>query len=65
VEVVVDRLIGDDIVVVQSASLRIGIAGRIVTIIGDDYACRMEQIVVESAIFMVPGGQGEEHIVAV
>lgn len=30
---------------------------------GDDGACRTEQVVVKSAIFIVPSEKGEEHIV--
>jgi len=54
---------------VQSESLCIGISRRtqiaIVTVVGDYCACRVEQAVVESAVFMVPSEQGEEHIVVV
>lgn len=34
-------------------------------IFGDNGACRMEQAVVKSAIFIVPSEKGEEHIVIV
>ena len=54
---------------VQSDAFGIRISGctqiAIVTIVGDYCACRMEQAVVESAVFMVPSEQGEEHIVIV
>jgi hypothetical protein len=69
VEVVAGRLAGDGIVVVQGDALCMIAARRtqiaILTAIGNDRACPMEQAVVESAVFMVPGEQGEEHIVIV
>jgi hypothetical protein len=65
VEVVVDRLAGDEVVVVQSDALCIEIWIAIVTIVGGYCACRVEQDVVESAVFVVPSEQGEEHIVNV
>jgi hypothetical protein len=69
VEVVVGRLAGDEVVVVQSESLCIGLFRRTqiatVTVVGDYCACRVEQTVVENAIFMASGEQGEEHIVIV
>ena len=52
---------------VQSESLCIGISRStqiaIVTVVGDYCACCVEQTVVESAAFMFPSEQGEEHIV--
>jgi hypothetical protein len=69
VEVVVDRLAGDEVVVVQSDALCMRAFRRtqiaIVTIVSDDCACRVEQAVVESAVFVVPSEQGEEHIVII
>jgi hypothetical protein len=69
VKVVVNRLAGDEVIVVQGDALCIRISRRtqiaIVTIVDDDCACPMRQPVVESAIFMVPSEQGGEHIVIV
>lgn len=68
-EVVVDRLAGDEVVVIQGDALRTTISRHtqiaIVTIVGDYCACCMQQAVMESAIFVVPSEQGEEHVVIV
>lgn len=58
VEVVVGRLAGDEVVVVEVDALRMAIPGRaqiaIVTVVGDNCACRVEQAVVEGAVLVVP-----------
>jgi hypothetical protein len=69
VEVVAGRLAGDEVVVVQGDALCMTAARRtqmaILTAISNDRACPTEQAVVERAVFMIPGEQGEEHIVIV